>query len=243
MNELATEVRFQPTETAELEATSLALVNSHEVISGAPVRLPPSYHGQKNFPGLFWLATTHKTVVYESLLERDRLWLADFDPDITGVATQPLHLQGKDGPHLRRHVPDMLLEHRDGNFTLVDVKPKDKLSDKRVQDQFAWTGRLCRAKGWTYEIWTGAEPTLLRNLRFIAVGRRAQFLYPEVLDELESLGQPGMSLAQAEQAAGRLTDASTLRMAVLALLWSSRWHVDLTVPLSSQATLTEAPHG
>lgn len=243
MEELVTEVRFQPADTADLEATNLALVNTREVISGSPVRLPPSYKGQHNFPGLFWLATTRKTVVYESLLERDRLWLADFDPDITGIATQPLHLQGKDGSHLRRHVPDMLLEHRNGNFTLVDVKPKDKLSDQRVKDQFAWTGRLCRAKGWTYEVWTGAEPAVMRNLRFIAIGRRAQYLYPTLLDEVETLGQPGMTLAQVEKAAGGLTDEHTLRMAVLALLWSHRWHVNLTVPLSGQAILMEASHG
>lgn len=56
------------------------LISSQEVISGEPVRLPPSYKEQRNFPGLFWLATTFKSVVYESLLELDRLWLADLAP-------------------------------------------------------------------------------------------------------------------------------------------------------------------
>ena len=49
---------------------------------------------QHNFPGLFWLSTTRKSVVCESLLKRDRLWHADFDPDITDKATQRLHHDG-----------------------------------------------------------------------------------------------------------------------------------------------------
>lgn len=245
MEELATEVSFRPTGSEDLEVTKLALVNTNEVISGDPVRLPPSHKGQRNFPGLFWLATTGKTVVYESLLERDRLWLADFDLDITAVATQPLQLRGKDGAHLRRHIPDMLFKHRNGNFTLVDVKPTEKLADQKVQEQFSWTGRLCQAKGWTYEVWSGGEPALMRNLRFIAVGRRAHFIYPELLKELEAHGQPGMTLAQVEQSAAGLADAKLLRMAVMALLWSSTWHVDLTIPLSSRTVLveSEASHG
>lgn len=239
MEELATEVRFRRTGSEDLEVTKLALVDAHEVISGDPIRLPPSHKGQRNFPGLFWLAKTQRTVVYESLLERDRLWAADFDPDITAVATQPLQLQGKDGAHLRRHIPDMLFSHRDGNFTLVDVKPADKLANQKVQEQFAWTGRLCHAKGWTYEVWSGGEPAFMRNLRFIAVGRRARFLYPALLDELEPLGLPGMTLDQLEQAATGLADPKMLRMAVMAMLWSGRWHVDMNVPLSSRTVLLE----
>lgn len=243
MDELATEVRFLPAGNADLVATTLGLISSVEVISGEPVRLPPSYKGQRNFPGLFWLATTRRTVVYESLLELDRLWLADFDRQTVRIATQPFHLQGQDGAHLRRHVPDMLLEHSNGSFTLVDVKPATRLSDKRVQDQFSWTARLCRAKGWDYEVWSGADPVLMRNLRFIAVGRRAQFLHPKLLDELEPIGRPEMTLAQAEQASAGLADAYTLRMAVLALLWANRWHVNLTQPISLHTQLLEAPHG
>lgn len=243
MDELATEVRFLPADGADLVATTLGLISSQEVISGEPVRLPPSYKGQRNFPGLFWLATTHKTVVYESLLELDRLWTADFDPHTIRIATQPLQLQGRDGAHLRRHVPDMLLEHSNGNFTLVDVKPASRLSDKRVQDQFTWTARLCKAKGWSYEVWSGADPVLMRNLRFIAVGRRAQFLHPTLLDELEPLGHPEMTIAQVEQTATGLADAHTIRMAALALLWSNRWHVNLTKPISAYSQLLEAPHG
>lgn len=67
--------------------------------------------------------TTGKHAWYESLLQRDRLLLADFDPDVVGIAAQPMWLVGEGKGVTRRHVPDLLLALSDGNFMLVDVKP------------------------------------------------------------------------------------------------------------------------
>ncbi|GAA0035605.1 hypothetical protein NCCP602_15660 [Brevibacterium metallidurans] len=84
--------------------------------------------------------------MHESLLELDWLWLADFAPNTTRIATQPFHLQEQDGAHLRRHVLDIQLEHSNGSNTLVDANPATRLSDKRVQEQFSWSARLCGRK-------------------------------------------------------------------------------------------------
>ena len=83
------------------------------IVGGLPVRVPPAYRGQRNYPGLFWAASNQRTLVYESLLELDRLWLADFDPTVVAIATQPLQVRGRDGAALRSHVPDILLVHDD----------------------------------------------------------------------------------------------------------------------------------
>ncbi|OLT36363.1 hypothetical protein BJF82_14390 [Kytococcus sp. CUA-901] len=64
------------------------------IVEGLPVRIPPSYRGQGNYPGLFWSATNQRTLVYESLLELDRLWLADFDLTVVALATQPFQITG-----------------------------------------------------------------------------------------------------------------------------------------------------
>ncbi len=63
-------------------------------------------------------------LVYESLLERDRFLLADFCPAVEWMAAQPFWMRGYDGPTFRCHVPDLLLQHRNGAFTVVDVKPE-----------------------------------------------------------------------------------------------------------------------
>lgn len=67
------------------------------MVRGRPGRDFPTYNAQRNHPGWLWLATTQSLVGYESLLERDRLWLADFDREVRWVAGQPFWLSGRDG--------------------------------------------------------------------------------------------------------------------------------------------------
>ena len=95
--------------------TTLGKVDGAEVVRGRPVRTMPTYRGQRNYPGWLWTATTGSLVGYESLLERDRLWLADFDRSVRCVASQPFSLSGRDGSNIRRHVPDFLLARSDGS--------------------------------------------------------------------------------------------------------------------------------
>lgn len=86
-------------------------------------------------------------MVYESRLELARIMLADFDPLVTGIATQPFLLTGPDWDQTRRHIPDLLLVHADGGVTVVDVKARSRMTDHPVPEQFAWTQRICTGKG------------------------------------------------------------------------------------------------
>ena len=119
----AVQVQYRRGDGADAVLSSMEQVSAAAIVAGTPVRTPTSRKENRHYPGLFWSSTTNRHVVYESLLELDRLWLADFDRDVVGIATQPMHLSGRDGSTLRRHVPDVLLGHCDGRFTLVDVKP------------------------------------------------------------------------------------------------------------------------
>ena len=77
--------------------TTLAKVDGAAVVRGRPVRAFPTYKGQRNYPGWLWTATTSSLIGYESLLERDRVWLADFDPSVRWIASQPFWVSGRDG--------------------------------------------------------------------------------------------------------------------------------------------------
>jgi hypothetical protein len=66
--------------------TTLAEVDGAAVVRGGPVRAFPTYKGRRNYPGWLWTATTSSLIGYESLLERDRVWLADFDPSVRWIA-------------------------------------------------------------------------------------------------------------------------------------------------------------
>ncbi|WP_407942940.1 TnsA-like heteromeric transposase endonuclease subunit [Luteipulveratus halotolerans] len=100
-------------------------------MTGLPVRRLGSRAGQRNYSGWLWCATTDSLVGYESLLERDRLWLADFEPSVCRIASQPVWCSGKDQGSLRRHAPDFMLEYADGSHLVVDVKPAALLDEPR----------------------------------------------------------------------------------------------------------------
>ena len=215
--------------------TRLGDVVAVDLVRGSPVRAFPTYRGQRNYPGWLWMSTTQSLVGYESLLERDRLWLADFDPAVSWVSSQPFWVSGRDGSVLRRHVPDFLLQTT-GGFVVVDVKPAELVNDPDVAAVMAWTGRLCEAKGWRYEVWSGADPVLLRNIRFLATARR-QGVVGDAVGKVAEAARVGMTIAQVETAAG--VQLALARPASLTLLWTRRWSVDLSRPLTGSSVLQD----
>jgi hypothetical protein len=228
------EVTYRPGAGPAKKSSTLAEVSAAEF--KFPVRLPASYRGQRNYPGLFWLATTESTQPYESLLERDRLWLADFDPDVVRVVSQPAQFVAHIDGRTHRHVPDFLLGFRDGTFRIVDVKAPQFLGEQRVRVQLAWTARLCREKGWLYEVWSGGDPVVLTNIRFLAIGRRRGLIDPDYVNSVAYFAASGMTLGAVEDAAESALGYST-RLASMALLWWGRWSTDLTIPLSRSSIL------
>lgn len=117
---LRAELRFLDG-NGEWVSTDLGKAVGATVVRGRPVRSCPTYQGQRNYPGLLWCVTSRTLVDYESLLERERLWLADFDPGVRWIASQPFWLSGRDNSTLRRHVPGFLLQTTTG-YAVVDVK-------------------------------------------------------------------------------------------------------------------------
>ena len=75
----------------------LAVCAGERFEDAVPVR---SFHwakGAAHFPGLWWSSTTLAHVGFESWLERDHVMLMDFDPGITGIASQPFWLHWHEG--------------------------------------------------------------------------------------------------------------------------------------------------
>ncbi|MFT4294625.1 MAG: TnsA-like heteromeric transposase endonuclease subunit [Micropruina sp.] len=230
-----TEFRYRAV-AGDWVVTRLGEADLAEVVRGLPVRAFPTYRGQRNYPGWLWLSTTCSLVGYESLLERDRLWLADFDPAVSWVSSQPFWVSGRDGSQVRRHVPDFLLQTTTG-FVVVDVKPAELVNDARVAAVMGWTRRLCAARGWRYEVWSGADPVLLRNVRFMATVRRQVLVAEDVVGRVADAARAGMTIAQVEAAAG--VEVEQGRPASLTLLWTRRWSVDLTRPLTGSSVLKD----
>lgn len=231
-------VEFAPSAESRV-TTTLDEADPRLIVAGQPVRSFASYAGMKHYPGWWWSATTGDLVAYESLLERDRLMLADFDTRVDAIAAQPFGLSGLLDGVERNHVPDFLLCSRQGPL-VVDVKPARLLKQAEVTELLTWTAGLMAARGWRYEVWSGESPQILENVRFLAQGRRSAG-DDGALAALRDHARAGDPLAAVlARASDRGVSRASLRAAMIRLLWLQEWRVDLTVPLDGASRLLVA---
>ena len=202
-----------------------------------PWRTVRSVHGMAHHSGSYASATMNGHVVYESRLELARLLLADFDPAVRGIYAQPCRMSVKIDGRMRHHVPDFLLVMESGVVQVVNVKPADLLADPKIKDALAWPGKVVEGHGWGYEVWCGADPIVLENVRFLAAYRRPGVVPAEEIERAWASVQDGDQLAAAENRLAEERDPHEVRPSIMALLWAGRLTTDLTSPLSGDWVL------
>jgi hypothetical protein len=231
--ELAT-VSFR-TASGVAEDEPWMVIDSAVLSNTVPWRTFRWYKGQRHYSGMYWSATMRDHVVYESRLELARLIFADFDLAVQRILAQPFLLKAKVDGKIRKHIPDYFLV-TDHDPIVVDVKPGHLLAKPAVAFTFAWTRRLVEARGWQYEVWSGAKPPELENLRFLA-GYRGSWLFDSaLLDRVRNTDIEGRTFGEV---VGGLEgyDPATARAAVLHLLWRGELTTDLSTTLSNRHQL------
>jgi hypothetical protein len=218
----------------------LRRVQARQVTEAVPWRKTRSARGQVHYPGYFWSATMSAHVIYESRLELARLLLADFDRHVTAIAAQPFLLQARVGGRARRHVPDFLLVHADRSVQVVNVKPASRLADPLIAEALAWPGGLFEAHGWQHEVWSGADPVVLSNLRFLAGYRRPGLLPEDLLDEVLAVVRPRDTIGAVISRIAGNRRPGDIKAAVLRLLWLQRLATDLDGRLDADSELKVA---
>ncbi|MFD8115693.1 TnsA-like heteromeric transposase endonuclease subunit [Streptomyces microflavus] len=209
-----------------------------DFVESAPWRRVRAVHGMAHFSGDYASATTGGHIVYESRLELARLLLADFDPCVVGIYAQPLRMVARVDGKIRSHVPDFLLVTDSGTVRVVNVKPASRLEDPRVADALAWPGSLLEGLGWKYEVWSGAEPSLVENVRFLAAYRHRGVVPEADVERAWREVVDGEELAVAERRLAGDCQPEEARPALMALLWSGRLTTDLVAgPLSGECVL------
>jgi len=231
------QVRFRDAAGRELVA-DLAVVSAEMLAAGRAWRVFRWRQGQAHYSGWYWSATTGGHVVYESRLELARLLLADFDPRVTAIAAQPFLVTAPADGRVRRHVPDFLLVHGDGAVCVVNVKPADRLAIPKVAGALAWAGEVFAGRGWRHEIWSGAPPALLANVRFLAGYRHGDRVNAALAAEITRQAPDGVRVGELE--AAWPAPAGAVRAAVLHLVWRGVFRADLSVPLSASTRLERA---
>ena len=229
--ELVATVSFR-TESGVAKDESWTAVDSAVLSNTVPWRTFRWYKGQRHYSGVYWSATMRDHVVYESRLELSRLIFADFDQAVQRILAQPFLLKAKVDGKARKHIPDYLLA-TDRGPVVVDVKPGHLLAKPTVAYTFAWTRRLVEARGWRYEVWSGAPSPDMENVRFLAGYRRPWLFDATMLDQIRSADLAVRTFGEVVRGLDGCETAAA-RAAVLHLLWCGELKTDLSTPLSDR---------
>jgi hypothetical protein len=214
----------------EARRVPLAACAAERFEEALPVR---SFHwakGAAHFPGSWWSSTMLAHVGFESWLERDHVMVMDFDPGITGIASQPfwLHWQDEDG-RARRHAPDFFARRADDSGLVVDVRPDDQIPAKDAE-VFRITAAACRQAGWEFRRAGTIDPVVRANLRWLSRYRHQRCRREPMAAGLLEAFTPGQPLLAGAAQAG---DPIAVLPVAYHLLWRRELACDLSVLLGS----------
>ena len=133
--------------------------------TGRPVRRFAARKGQRHLSGLWWSATAGAHVGFESWLERGELMRLDFDPAVSGIASQPfwLYWTDEDGVCMS-HAPDYFARRASGAPVVIDCRPVERRPSRDVA-KFDHTAQACELVGREYVAGAAAGgPGLLHRL-------------------------------------------------------------------------------
>jgi hypothetical protein len=205
-----------------------------------PVRSFQWAKGALHFPGLWWSSTTGGHVGFESWLERDHVMVMDFDPDITGIASQPFWLHWQDqGGRARRHAPDFFARRADGSGLVVDVRPDDRIP-ARDAAVFRMTAAACGQAGWEFRRAGAFDPVVRANIRWLSRYRHQRCRREPAAAGLLEAFTPGMPLLAGVAQVG---DPVAVLPAAYHLLWRRELACDMSVLLSSASMAWRGPAG
>src|SRR5215213_6798357 len=116
-------------------------------------------------------------VMWESKLERDFLYLLEFDPDVLSYTGQPVRILYNFAGKIRRYTPDFLVL-RKHKKQIIEVKPRDKVSEGNNEQRFRIISQVCNASGYEFKIITDANIRVqprLNNIRLLWKYARTPF--------------------------------------------------------------------
>lgn len=226
---------------ADFTLTDVSLENAD------PIREFFAWKHKRNYEGLWFSTTVGAHIPFESLLERQFLLSADFDPSIAAISAQPLGLlwpvnttttattKGRTRT-LRNHVPDFFCRHTNGEATLVDVRRPDHADDPH----FRLTADVCSEAGWHYTVFTGVESPQSETLEWLSGYRMTRFApAAETRAALLSVFSPEGSLRSGVHEASRRTTLArdVILGNVLHLLFHGHLHYEPALPLTMDSII------
>ena len=121
-----------------------------------PVRTV-SNRGRRNVIGYFPSLKMHRMVQFESTLERDLIYLLDFDRQVDAFEEQPLKIAYQHGGMALSYTPDFQVALAGCQTLLLECKPRCFVNSEENQRKFGAAEAWCAVRGWQFEIVTDEQ--------------------------------------------------------------------------------------
>ncbi len=119
-----------------------------------PVRTVSNRGG--NIIGKFPSIKMRRMIAFESLIERDFIYLLDYDEDVEWFEEQPLTIEYQHEGKARHYTPDFHLIEC-GEHVLIECKPECFTDKDENRHKFAAASKWCREGGWIFRVVTDRE--------------------------------------------------------------------------------------
>jgi hypothetical protein len=205
------------------------------------VRKPSNSGGVNKFIGKFPSFRLNLILFFESILERDFLYLLEFDHfDVVSFHDQPRRIRYRFNGKIYSYTPDFYVE-RKNKRQLVEVKPEQKAFDKKNRIRYEAASQACAREGCEFIV---ATDTMIRiqprldNIKLLLKYQRIP-IYPQHQIFCHEFfgGRREASLGQvmeffAAQGVEKQVVYSLIRWGILS--------VDLMVPVDADSVATMA---
>ena len=119
-----------------------------------PVRKVSNRGG--NVVGRFPSLKMGRMIAFESLLERDFIYLLDYDAHVERFEEQPLTIEYVEADRPLHYTPDFQVLEA-GQCVLVECKPESFVESADNQRKFAVAREWCAARGWNFRVVTDTQ--------------------------------------------------------------------------------------
>lgn len=130
--------------------------------------------GTRKNTGFFPSKKNERPIAFESLLERDYIYLLEFDKDVISYNEQPLTITYCVSNRNYRYTPDFFVQRKNKN-QLIEIKPHSKLqkilNDDAVIKKYNAAAQFCKSNEFSefriitdYEIQSG---NILNNIKYL----------------------------------------------------------------------------
>ena len=134
-----------------------------------PVRTPSNRY-DRNVVGKFPSLKLRRMVCYESRLEREQIYLMEYDPEVVYYEEQPLLIEYLWEGSRFKYYPDFKVVTAGGQQLLLECKAAEFVNTDKNRRKIAAGRRWCARRGWEFRLITERETRAgfrLENVMFL----------------------------------------------------------------------------